>query len=46
MFVVKKQLDEFSKLVSDVFPDSKLAKKYGAKKTKTSQIIKGERRGN
>ena len=50
-FVVKNNLpfsisDEFSKIVSDMFPDSKLAKKYGAEKTKTSQIIKGKRRSN
>ena len=38
--------DEFSKIVSYMFPDSKLAKKYGAGKTKTSQIIKGKRRVN
>ena len=39
MLVVKNNFpfsisDEFSKIVSDMFPDSKLAKKYGARKTK------------
>ena len=29
-----------------MFPNSELAKKYGAEKTKTSQIIKGKRRSN
>ena len=51
MFVVKNNLpfsicDEFSKIVSDMFPDSELAKKYGAGKTKISQIIKVKRRDN
>ena len=44
MLVVKNNLpfsscDEFSKIVSDMFPDSELAKKFGAGKTKTLQII-------
>ena len=52
MFVAKKNLpfsiyDRFSKIVSDMFSDSELAKKYDeAEKTKTSQIIKDKRRGN
>ena len=51
MFVVKNNLPfsicvEFLKIVSDMFPDSELAKKYAAGKTKTSQIIKGKRKGN
>ena len=29
-----------------MFPNSELTKKYAAGKTKTSQIIKGKRRGN
>ena len=51
MFVVVKNnlpfsiRDEFSKIVSDMFPDNELAKKCGAGKTKTLQIIKGRRRG-
>ena len=50
MFLVKNNLpfsicDEFSTIVSDMFPESELAKKYGAEKTKNSQIIKGRRRG-
>ena len=49
MFVIKTNLpfsicDVFSKIVSDMFPDNELAKKYGAGKTKTSQIIKGKRK--
>ena len=51
MFVVKSNLplticDEFSKIVSDMFSDSELAKKYGAGKTKTSLIKEGKRRGD
>ena len=51
MFVVKNYLpfsicDEFSKIVNNMFPDSELAKKFGAGNTKTSQIIKGKKKGN
>ena len=51
MFVVKNNLPfsicvEFSKIVCDMFLDSELAKKYGAGKTKTSQIKNSKRRGN
>ena len=51
MFVVKNNLpvsicNEFSKIVSDMFPHSELAKQYGAGKTKTLQITKDKRRGN
>ena len=46
MFVAKNNLpfticDEYSKMVADMFPDSELAKKYAAGKTKITQIIKG-----
>ena len=34
--------DGFSKIVSNMSPDSKLTKKYGAGKTKTTQITKGK----
>lgn len=34
--------DEFNKSVADMFPDSKIAKKYSAGKTKTTQLVKGK----
>ena len=48
MFVAKnnKQFnicDRFSKIGGDMFPNSELAKKYGARKTKTTEIIKDKR---
>ena len=51
MFVVKNYLpfsicDEFSKIVSYMFPDSELAKLFGDGNTKTTQTIKGNRKGN
>ncbi|XP_060124937.1 uncharacterized protein LOC118080162 isoform X1 [Zootoca vivipara] len=33
--------DDFNKCVADIFPDSAIARKYSAGKTKTTQIIKG-----
>ena len=47
MFVAKNNeplgiCNAFSKIGNDMFPDSKLAEKYGAGKTKTIEIIKGE----
>ena len=47
MFVAKNNepfsiCDEFSQTASDMCPDSKLAKKYGAGKIKTTQITKGK----
>ena len=47
MLVVKFSIcDKFLKIVSDMFPDNKLAKIYEAGKTKTLRIIKVKRRGN
>ncbi|XP_077789067.1 uncharacterized protein LOC144328694 isoform X1 [Podarcis muralis] len=34
--------DDFKKCVADMFPDSAIARKYSAGKTKTTQIIKGD----
>lgn len=33
--------DDFNKSVSDMFPDSAIARKYSAGKTKTTQLVKG-----
>jgi hypothetical protein len=33
--------DHFSKLVSRMFPDSKIAAKYGCARTKSSAMVKG-----
>ena len=33
--------DEFSRMVKKMFPDSKIARRYGSGKTKTTMILKG-----